>query len=187
VTAGEIPQIISAIRLAHHLGTVVVAASGNEGSHDIAYPARTPAVISVGATTLDRCLADYSNGGRRLDLVAPGGGNDATLMNDPNCHPDRQNLPDISQLTFANPFTPRRFSYPGGWYGTSMAAPHVAAAAALVIASGVVGRHPTPDQVLARLEATAQMLGSSKPNTDYGYGLLDAGAATAPVASSARR
>jgi serine protease len=187
VTAGEIPQITSAIRFAHHLGAVVVAASGNEGSQDIAYPARTPTVISVGATTLDRCLADYSNGGRRLDLVAPGGGNDATLTNDPNCHPDRQNLPDISQMTFGNPFTPRRFSYPGGWYGTSMAAPHVAAAAALVIASGVVGRHPTPDQVLARLEATAQMLGSPKPNTDYGYGLLDAGAATAPIAGSARK
>ena len=37
-----------------------------------------------------------------------------------------------------------------------MAAPHVAAAAALVIASGVLGRHPTPGQILARLEQTAQ-------------------------------
>ena len=37
--------------------------------------------------------------------------------------------------------------------------PHVAAAAALVIASGVLGRHPSPDQVLARLEVTAQTLG----------------------------
>jgi serine protease len=187
VGSGEIPDIIAAIRFAHSRGAVVVAASGNEGSQEVAYPARAPAVISVGATTLDRCLADYSNGGRRLDLVAPGGGNDASLANDPNCHPERQNLPDISQMTFGNPFSPRRFGYPGGWYGTSMAAPHVAAAAALVIASGVVGRHPTPDQVLARLEATAQTLGGTEPNSDYGYGLLDAGAATAPIASSARR
>ena len=36
-------------------------------------------VISVGATTSDRCLADYSNGGTKLDLVAPGGGDDASL------------------------------------------------------------------------------------------------------------
>jgi len=180
VTAGDIPGIISALRFAHQRGVIVVAASGNEGSQQIAYPARSPAVVSVGATTFDRCLADYSNGGPGLDLVAPGGGDDATLPGDPDCHPERGNLPDIFQMTFANPLDPRQFSFPGGWYGTSMAAPHVAATAALVIASGVLGAHPTPDQVLARLEATAQALGGSKPNDDYGYGLVDAGAATAP-------
>lgn len=179
VTAGDIPGILAAIRFAHRRGAVVVAASGNEGVQQLAYPSRAPAVISVGATTADRCLADYSNGGPRLDLVAPGGGNDASLPNDPNCQPDRQNLPDISQMTFGNPFNPRRFGYPRYWYGTSMAAPHVAAVAALVIASGVIGLHPTPDQVLARLEATAQTLGGVKPNPSYGYGLVDAGAATA--------
>ena len=82
-------------------------------------------------------------------------------------------------MTFLDASNPSRFGYPGGWFGTSMAAPHVAAAAALVIASGVIGRHPSPDQVLARLEATAQPLGTARPNPDYGYGLLDAGAATA--------
>jgi serine protease len=178
VTASDIPEIMSAIRFAHGRGVVVVAAAGNEGVEQVAYPARAPAVISVGATTRDRCLADYSNDGSRLDLVAPGGGDDTTLLADSNCHPDR-NLPDISQLTFGNPSNPRRFGYPGGWYGTSMSAPHVAAAAALVIASGVIGRHPTPDEVLGRLEQTAQQLGATKPNTSYGYGLLDAGAATA--------
>lgn len=187
VTAGDIPDIMSAIRFAHQRGTVVVAASGNEGSQQIAYPARSPAVISVGATTLDRCLAEYSNGGRSLDLVAPGGGNDAVLPSDPDCHPARGNLPDIFQMTFGDPSHPDRFGYPGGWYGTSMASPHVAAIAALVIASGVLGRHPTPDQILARLEQTAQPLGGSKPNSDYGYGLVDAGAATAPLAASARK
>lgn len=183
VTAGDIPDIISAIGYARRRGAVVVAASGNEATQQLAYPARAPAVISVGATTADRCLAEYSNDGPRLDLVAPGGGNDAAgLANQPNCQPDRQNLPDISQMTFLNPFNPRQFGYPRDWYGTSMAAPHVAAAAALVIASGVIGRHPSPDQVLARLEATAQMLGGSKPNPSYGYGLVDAGAATARTA-----
>ncbi len=184
VTGDDIPAIISAIRFAHDHGVVVVAASGNEGSQQIAYPARAPAVISVGATTADRCLAYYSNGGRKLDLVAPGGGDDASLSSDPNCNPDRANLPDIFQMTFLNPTNPARFGYPGGWYGTSMAAPHVAATAALVIASGVIGRHPTPNQVLARLEATAQPLGGSKPNRYYGYGLIDAGAATSPTTTS---
>jgi serine protease len=49
----------------------------------------------------------------------------------------------------------------------------------MIIASGVIGRRPTPDQILGRLEATAQPLGGSKPNQNYGYGLVDAGAATA--------
>jgi len=185
VSAGDIPGIMAAIRFAHNRGAVVVAASGNEGSQQIAYPARAHTVISVGATTLDGCLADYSNGGRGLDLVAPGGGHDQTLPNDPNCHPERGNLPDITQMTFSDPSNPRRFGYPGGWYGTSMAAPHVAAIAGMVIASGVIGRHPTPDQVLARLELTARPLGGSKPNNDYGYGLVDAGAATAPGPAAA--
>ena len=185
VTAGEIPGIVSAIRFAHRHRVIVVAASGNEGSEQIAYPARAPAVISVGATTIDRCIADYSNGGTRLDLVAPGGGDDASLPNDPDCQPERQNLPDIYQMTFPNPAHPGRFGFPSGWYGTSMASPEVAATAALVIATGVLGRLPTPDQVLARLESTAQGLGGSKPNSNYGYGLVDAGAATAPLGATA--
>lgn len=178
VTAADIPSIVSALRLAHQHGIVVVGASGNDQSTRIAYPARASDVISVGATTYDRCRAYYSNDGDGLDLVAPGGGDDADLPNDPNCQPTR-NLPDIYQLTFGNPFKPWHFSYPSGWYGTSMAAPHVAAAAAMVIASGVIGQHPSPSQVLMRLEETAQPLGGSQPNNEYGWGLVDIGAATA--------
>ena len=147
------------------------------GSSRSPIPRVPPAVISVGATTKDRCLANYSNGGSRLNLVAPGGGDDTSLLTDPNCHSDRT-LPDIYQLTFFDSTNPDRFGYPGGWFGTSMAAPHVAAAAALVIASGVIGRNPTPDKILTRLEKTAQPLGGSQPNQYYGWGLLDAGAAT---------
>lgn len=184
VTAGEIPDIMSAIRYANRRGAVVVAAAGNEGLEQIAYPARAPTVISVGATTADGCLADYSNGGTRLDLVAPGGGDDASLPDEPNCQPERD-LPDIYQMTFVDPSNPRRFGFPGGWFGTSMSAPEVAATAALVIASGVIGHHPSPQRVLARLEATAQPLGGTRPNSNYGFGLLDAGAATAPTAPTA--
>ena len=186
VNSGDIPDILSAIRYAHSRGALVVAASGNEGVEQIAYPARAPDVVAVGATTKDRCLADYSNGGSRLALVAPGGGEDSDLTGDPDCHPTR-NLPNIVQMTFRDPNTPDRFGYPRDWYGTSMAAPHVAAVAALVIASGVVGRRPTPNAVLTRLERTAVTLGGSKPNRDYGYGLIDAGAATSPLIKSRRR
>jgi serine protease len=188
VTAADIPDIINALAYAHRQGVVVVAAAGNDSSQEVAYPARTPSVISVGATTRDECLADYSDVGPGLDLVAPGGGDDSSLLGDANCHPSR-NLPGIFQMTFQDPFAPRQFSLPGGWYGTSMAAPHVAAVAALVIASRVIGAHPSPDQVLTRLEQTARPLGGSKPNANYGYGLLNAAAATAaaPGTIQARR
>ena len=181
ISGAEIPDIMSALRYARSHNVVVVGASGNEGDNEMAYPARASDVISVGATTRDRCLAAYSNTSRRLDLVAPGGGPDAGGLHEPNCHPSKR-LPSIHQMTFPNPSHPRRFGFPNAWFGTSMAAPHVAAVAALVIASGVVGHHPTPAQVLSRLESTAQPLGGSQPNARYGYGLVDAAAATAPAA-----
>jgi serine protease len=187
VTAADIPEVISAIGFAHRHGVVVVAASGNDSTSRLAYPAAAPTVISVGATTRDGCLADYSNGGAQLDLVAPGGGDDASLSDDPDCHALRT-LPAVHQMTFQdlNSLTPgnnaTRFGYPGT-YGTSMAAPAVSATAALVIASGVIGRHPSPDQILSRLEQTATPLGgAARPNDEYGWGLVNAGAATAPGA-----
>jgi len=185
VTASDIPEVISAIGFAHRHGVVVVAASGNDSNTQLAFPAAARSVISVGATTRDRCLADYSNGGTHLDLVAPGGGDDASLSNDPDCHPFRT-LPPVHQMTFQDldSLTPganaTRFGFPGT-YGTSMAAPAVSATAALVIASGVIGRHPSPDQILNRLEQTATPLGgAARPNNEFGWGLVNAGAATAP-------
>jgi serine protease len=176
-TSGQIPDVVAAIAYAHNHGVVVVGAAGNDEDNAIDLPAALTDVISVGATTRDRCLAVYSDVGRGLDIVAPGGGDDAAAVPGSKCHPLR-NLPDIYQMTFGDPTRPAIFGLPGGWFGTSMAAPEVSAAAGMVIASGVLGRHPTPVQVLDRLEATAQPLGSGQPNNDYGYGLLDVGAAT---------
>ncbi len=179
VTGGDIPDIIDAIKFATRHRVVVVAASGNEGVRQIAYPARESSAISVGATTRDRCVADYSNGGSSLSLVAPGGGDDASLDSDPDCHPGRR-LPPIYQMTFFDGSNPDDFGFPGGIFGTSMSAPDVSATAAMIIAGNVVGRHPTPDQVRRRLEQTARPLGKGpRPNSNYGWGLLDAAAATA--------
>ncbi|MGH2835067.1 MAG: S8 family serine peptidase, partial [Solirubrobacteraceae bacterium] len=158
-------------------GVVVVGAAGNDEDSSLDFPATLPDVLSVGATTRDRCLAMYSDIGKNLDLVAPGGGDDATSVTGSRCFPQRV-LPDIHQMTFGNPTQPRRFGFPGGWFGTSMAAPDVTAAAAMVIASGVLGQHPTPTQILDRLEATADPLGNGQPNKAYGYGELNIGAAT---------
>jgi serine protease len=178
VTAGDIPELIGALRYARRHGVLVVAAAGNEAHTAIAYPARAPDVVAVGATTEHGCLAAYSNDGSGLALVAPGGGADADLPGDPNCKPESPPGGDIYQMTLTGS-SPRRFGLPAGYEGTSMAAPHVSAAAALVIASGVLGRHPTPAQIIARLRATARKLGGAGDEALYGAGLLDAAAATA--------
>jgi serine protease len=60
-----------------------------------------------------------------------------------------------------------------------MASAEVSAVAALVIASGVLGSHPAPAEIIKRLEQTATPLGATVPNHDYGYGLINAAAATA--------
>jgi serine protease len=186
VTASDIPELLEALRLAHRRGVLVVGAAGNEGHTAVAFPARAPAVVSVGATTEHGCLAVYSNDGTGLTLVAPGGGADATLPGDPNCRPDLPAGRDISQLTFTGS-SPRVFGFPSGYEGTSMAAPHVSATAALVIASGVLGAHPTPAQITARLRSTARKLGGGGDQALYGAGLLDAAAATAPGGPGAHR
>jgi serine protease len=179
VTAADIPELLEALRYANRRGVVVVAAAGNEGHTAIAYPARAPDVIAVGATTEHGCLANYSNDGSGLTLVAPGGGADAALPGDPNCRPEEPSGRDVFQMTFTGS-SPRRFGFPSGYEGTSMASPHVAATAALIIASGVLGRHPSPAQVVARLRATARPLGGPSDSRLYGAGLVNAAAATAP-------
>ncbi len=186
VTAADIPELLEALRFAYHHDVVVVGASGNEGTRAIAYPARARRVISVGATTEHGCLASYSNDGSGLTLVAPGGGPDADLPGDPNCRPEAPAGNDIYQETFTGS-SPRRFGFPSGYEGTSMATPHVSATIALVIASRVLGAHPTPAQILARLRATARPLGGPSDHSLYGAGLIDAGAATAPGGPGAAR
>ena len=177
VTRDEIPDILAALRDARRRNVLVVGASGNTAARSLAYPARASDVLSVGATTQHGCVAEYSNKGAGLDLVAPGGGVDANVPGDPNCRPREPAGSSIFQMTF-DPSV-RRFGLPGGYVGTSMAAPHVSAAAAMVIASGVLGANPTPAAIEARLKATARDLGPPGPDARYGAGLLDAARATA--------
>jgi serine protease len=180
VTESDIPDVVSALNYAHQHGVLVVAAAGNEFSHTVVYPARSSSVLSVGATTSHGCLADYSNYGRRLDLVAPGGGNDADLAGDSRCNPFGPLGRPIYQMTFRDK-TFRHFGLPSDYVGTSMASPHVAGTAALVIASGVIGHNPSPDALRAQLMRTARDLGEPGTDLRYGAGLLSASAATAPA------
>ena len=178
VTRAEIPDILAALRYARRKGSLVVGASGNAAARSIAYPARASQVLSVGATTQHGCVAEYSNNGANLDIVAPGGGEDARIADDTSCLPDERPGGNIVQMTFDGSL--RRFGLPGGYMGTSMAAPHVSAAAALVIASGVIGPNPAPAAIEARLKVTARDLGPGGPDFRYGAGLLDAARAVTP-------
>ncbi|MFL5839466.1 MAG: S8 family serine peptidase [Thermoleophilaceae bacterium] len=185
ITASQIPDIVSAVRYAHHKGVVVVGAAGNAAESAVAYPARTNYVISVGGTTEHGCEADYSNSGSGLDVVAPGGGDDAPLDDNPgdlaNCKPDERGR-DIFQVTFTRDV--KSFGLPSNYEGTSMACPHVSAIAALIIASGVIGRKPKPQAVEARLKQTARDLGPPGTDRRYGAGLVDAFAAINPLVPS---
>jgi serine protease len=184
VHASDIPELISALRYARRHRVIVVAAAGNEDSTNIPYPARGPAVIAVGASTEHGCLAAYSNHGAGIALVAPGGGADANLPGDPNCNPVAPSGRDIFQMTFTGS-SPDVFGFPIGYEGTSMATPHVAATAALILAARLLGANPTPAQVTARLKGTARPLGGTADRRVYGAGLLDAAAATAPMPRAA--
>ncbi len=171
----DIPQVIDALKYARKRGVTIVVASGNEGLTSIPYPGRSSTVIAVGATTERGCAADYSNGGAGLDLVAPGGGDDGEWP-DATCSPATPGGRGITQLTLVG--ASKSTLALSSRDGTSMAAPQVSAAAAAVIASGVIGPNPTPAQVQRRLEKTARDLGPAGYDERYGNGLVDIGAAT---------
>jgi serine protease len=178
VPGSQIPEVLSALRYAVRKGVLVIAASGNEALRVVAYPARANGVMSVGATTEHLCQAEYSNDGRGLDIVAPGGGADAAIEQDPtHCRPNGRPGRDVFQFTFQG--SVRKFGF-AGEQGTSMAAPHVSGVAALVIASGVLGAHPTPLAIEERLKSTARDLGTPGVDDRYGSVLVDAGRATTP-------
>jgi len=145
-----------AIVHAHERGVVVVAAAGNTGQGRVGYPAAHEHVIAVGAVRCDETLTRYSSYGEALDIAAPGG--DLTVDQNGDGLPD-----GILQNTMVGR-DPARHDYLA-LQGTSMASPHVAAAAALVRALGV----RDPDAVEAVLTATAKDRGDP---LHYGAGTL---------------
>jgi len=175
------PAIRSAVSYAgaHHV--LVVAAAGNAQSALVPSTRLGSDILYVGGSTEHGCLGDYSNYGPGMDIVAPGGGSDAAFAGDPRCTPDVRGR-NILEVSFKRPYLGRfklvrDSAGRPGFKGTSMAAPHATAAAALLIASGQLGAHPSPAAIQARLRGTALDLGAPGPDRHYGSGLLDVAAA----------
>ncbi|MEX2209858.1 MAG: SpoIID/LytB domain-containing protein [Patescibacteria group bacterium] len=138
----------AAIEYATGRGTIVVAASGNDGSSTVVdYPAKHPDAIAVGATGSTDVRASYSNGGPELDLVAPGSGIRGA---------------GLGSTSYINAS------------GTSLSTPHVAGVASLLKS---INPGLTTAQVRSILHKSADKVSgmNGATRTDlYGYGRLNA-------------
>src|SRR3954462_637580 len=110
------PDIRSPLRYARARGAVVVSATGNSASPKVPTPRAQELLIQVGGTTERGCVAEYSNYGPGLDVVAPGGGQDADLVDDPRCDANAASTRTISQVTFRES-SPGRFLVPSDYEG----------------------------------------------------------------------
>ncbi len=152
-----------AVKQAIAAGVVVVAAAGNSNSKLKMYPAAIDGVIAVAATDRVDNKAFYSSFGPHVSLAAPGG--------DPYADADGDGVLDGILSTVVDVGLGPTWSQKSG---TSMACPHVAAAAFLLRS---IAPNLTPIEVRAFLCAGALDLGAPGPDKYYGYGRLDAGRA----------
>jgi len=157
--------MFDAITYARDHGVVVVAAAGNSGFGEVEYPAAYDGVIAVSATDGLGAITDYSSFGEQLDIAAPGGDSDVDANGDG--HPD-----GVYQNTI-DPKDPKATRYEF-FNGTSMATPHVAATAALVMSLGVTDPATVEDVLLGSATPESGQDGWSR---QYGWGQLNAEAA----------
>jgi len=148
----------NAINSARSRGTVVIVAAGNENMNaSNSNPANCAGVVTVAATNRNGARAPYSNYGTVVDVAAPGGDANGYILSTLN----------------AGTSSPGADNY-AGYQGTSMATPHVAGVAALMLAKNSA---LTPDDIEAKLKSTARAF----PGTcsQCGTGIVDAAAAVA--------
>ena len=150
----------AAINSARSRGAVVVVAAGNSNINaSNANPANCAGVITVAAVNRSGGKASYSNYGTVVDVAAPGGDSGGAILSTWN----------------AGTTTPAGDNY-GYMMGTSMATPHVAGVAALMLAKNP---NLTPDEVEAKLKATARAFPAAC--SGCGAGIVDAAAAVNAV------
>ncbi len=151
----------AAVDYASSKGVTIVASAGNDGRPAVGFPGAYPKVIAVGAVYQDRMRADYSNFGKALALVAPGGGERV----DARGYGPGDGV--VAQTLKGGPAT-FCFCFQAS---TSAAAAEVSGVAALVVASG---RATAPTAVRSVLLSSAQDLGPAGGDPQYGAGLVQA-------------
>ncbi|WP_436935780.1 S8 family serine peptidase [Halovenus marina] len=158
---------IDPIQNAQANGVTVVAAIGNDGAGTSSSPGNVYDVLSVGASDSTGNIAQFSSGEEILT--------DWDWGSAPAEWPDEYVVPSVSA-----PGSAVLSSVPGGsWsesHGTSMAAPHVSGAVALI--QSATPRTHSPQDIADALEATASKPdGSAVPpgerDTRYGSGIID--------------
>ena len=155
----------NAITAASNAGCTLIAAAGNDAQQANApnYPAAYPQVIAVGAINRNYSRAVYSNTTSGTDVCAPGGETSFPFSTQDgvlSTWRDDTATPAVNKYQWLQ--------------GTSMAAPHVAGVAALMLA---VNPSLTPANIRTILTATALDLGTSGLDAEYGFGLVRAEAA----------
>ena len=163
---GPLPSAVlgKAVMYAHEKGVTVVCAAGNEKRSRVGYPAGHDGAVAVAAVDAAGERTFYSNWGSALDVSAPGGDTRADKNGD--------GFPDgILQNTILLQ-NPMQNDYM--WLqGTSMASPHAAGVAALIVSRGVTN----PAEVERIMKRTAKHPNNVEWDKDYGAGVIDALAA----------
>lgn len=163
----------NAVIYAYNAGVTIVCAAGNAGTSAPQYPASYTQCISVSAVRYDRTYPSYSSYGSTIDVCAPGG--DVTVDQNGDGYPDgvlQQTHDGTNYGTFGYYF----------YDGTSMACPHVAGVAALLISKN--GGSMSPDAVRAAIQNTATDLGPAGWDQHYGYGEVNANAALLTIGNN---
>lgn len=162
---GPFPSFVlhKAIKYAHDKGVTIVCAAGNSGRSGLGYPARYSECISVSAVRYDKTLSWYSSYGKGVTIAAPGG--------DMNVDQNGDGLMDGVLQNTLNPQDPAKQGY-FLFQGTSMATPHVAAAAALLVSHGI----QDPQKVREYLQSSATKIKNGSTDK-YGAGVLNVSAA----------
>lgn len=163
---GALPSrvLAKAIEYAHDKGVTTVCAAGNDRRGKVGYPAANKHAVAVSAVDQARDLTWYSNWGKAIDVAAPGGDTRADKNGDG--HPDGvlQNTIKIQEPSASDYL----------WFqGTSMASPHAAGVAALIVGAGVTN----PDEVERIMKQTAVHPKGAEWDDKYGAGIVDAAAA----------
>ena len=147
----------SAINSARSRGTSVIVAAGNSNANAANFsPANCSGVVTVAAVGRNGGKASYSNFGATVEVAAPGGSGGANSV--------------LSTLN-AGQMGPGADSY-ALYNGTSMATPHVAGVAALMLSAR---SSLTPDQVTSILQSTARAFPATC--SQCGSGIVNANAA----------